>query len=99
MCVVREKNKYFLVKNGQTSKSYDNISMSGVAFSPDGKHMAFVAASGDKQFVVLDGTEGVKFDTILPVDGGKVYFDPAGNVWYNALKNKSEVYLVTEKIN
>ncbi|MDI6741367.1 MAG: hypothetical protein QMD11_01415, partial [Smithella sp.] len=52
--------------------SYDGIG-STLAFSPDGKRVAYVAKSGDKSFVVVDGKEEKPYDY---VGNGSLIFGP-----------------------
>lgn len=48
-----------VVVNGAPSKLYDSFPGTDYAFSPDGKHLAYMAGTKDKKlFVVLDGVEG-----------------------------------------
>jgi Tol biopolymer transport system component len=44
-----------------------------VAFSPDSRRVAYVAARGDKRFIVVDGAEGKEYDDFLL--GSTLIFD------------------------
>ena len=46
-------------------QGYDAISEAGMAFSPDGKHMAYAARRGKDWFVVLDGLEQERLEKVI----------------------------------
>jgi hypothetical protein len=63
--------------------------------SPDSKHVACIAAVGDKWFVVVDGEEGKQYDDI---PGGRgIVFDSSSTLHYLALVGKG-LYLVEEEM-
>jgi hypothetical protein len=53
-----------MVEDGVDGAKYDHI-LSPPIFSPDSKHLAYIAESEGKYFVVLDGKEGKKYDHII----------------------------------
>ncbi|HEY77836.1 MAG TPA: hypothetical protein G4O09_01845, partial [Dehalococcoidia bacterium] len=67
-------------------------------FSPDSNRVAYAATDGDKQFVVVDGTEGKQYNVILTANGGRINFDSPDSFHYLAFEGDS-VYLVEERID
>ena len=55
-------DKVIAVIDGKETSAYDDIG--GIEFSPDGKHVAFVAKKSEHKFVVLDSKPGAKYDDI-----------------------------------
>lgn len=87
-----------VVVNGVSSKLYDSFPGIDYAFSPDGKRLAYVVGMKDKKdFVVLDGVEGVGGFTGI----GYPTFSPdsrqlAYKAWDNNAK-KEVIFLNGEK--
>ncbi len=52
---------------------------------------------GDKQFVVVDGEEGKKYDAIGGIGEKNIVFDSSNSLHYLAQKGNS-IYLVEERI-
>ncbi len=78
------------------SKSYDGIIEGSLFYSPDNKHLLYGVLNGDKQFVVLDETDGTKYDFIIFIyDGGAIVFDSLDRFHYLARKG-GDIYLVEE---
>ena len=83
--IAKNRNRSCVVLDGTAGKEYDEIgavlppppSRAGeeapfappVIFSPDGKHLAYVARQGNKSFLVLDGAEGRQYDGVRGVLG------------------------------
>jgi hypothetical protein len=65
--------KWFVVVDGKEGKEYDGIVKGTPVFSPDSKHLAYMARRGGKWFVVIDGEEGKEYDGFLL--GSKLVFD------------------------
>jgi hypothetical protein len=65
--------KWFVVVDGKEGKEYDGIAKGTPIFSPDSKHLAYLARRGEKWFVVIDGEEGKEYDGFLL--GSKLVFD------------------------
>ncbi|HJM63261.1 MAG TPA: hypothetical protein QGF50_06080 [Roseibacillus sp.] len=63
-----------IVVDGKEGKAYTQVTGDSVIFSADRKSMAYVAGDGNKNFVVLDGAEGAKFDEIYDLR-----FSPVGS--------------------
>jgi roadblock/LC7 domain-containing protein len=92
--------KWSAVVNGIEGRPYDGIG--GLNFSPNSRHVAYVAGAGTKQFVVVDGNEGRQYDGL--VKGTECAFDSANVLHYLAKQNTSsdgknyDVVLVEETI-
>jgi Tol biopolymer transport system component len=50
-----------VVLDGAEGIEYDTIGGESIVFSPDSKHVAYVAERGNQRFVVLDGKEGKEY--------------------------------------
>jgi len=62
--------------------------------SPDSRHVAYVAQSGDRQFVVVDGKEGKHYDGIGP----NIVFSPdSRHIVYGAQAGNKQVAVVDGK--
>ena len=82
--------------DGKEGKQYDVIGAGSLIFSPDSKRLAYVAAAGKKQFVVVDGKQGKQYDEI-----GRIIFDSPDSLHYIArkyLKGSGIYYLVKKRI-
>jgi len=84
-----DEKEAFIVRDSERSALYASIK--GVSFSPDGKHLVFVATKGDNQCVVVDGKEGKTFD-LLPHGGEPQWIDHA-RYRYLGMRGES-LYLV-----
>src|SRR5262249_8449138 len=60
-----ERGKSLLVVDGVEGKVYDGIMEGMPLFSPDSKHVAYMAQRGDKWLIVVDGVEGKEYDGFL----------------------------------
>jgi dipeptidyl aminopeptidase/acylaminoacyl peptidase len=58
--------QWAVVENGKEGKPYDAISR--LAFSPDGRRLAYVADEGGKKILVVDGDEGKPYASIVETD-------------------------------
>jgi sugar lactone lactonase YvrE len=56
---------WFVVHNAREGRPYEEIVSANPIFSPDGKRLAYIAQSGKKQLVVVDGKEEKLYDSIL----------------------------------
>ncbi len=87
-----------MVVDGKEQKQYDEVA--SLIFSPDSKRFAYAAFMDKKQFVVLDGIEGKRYDGIFKVGGigtQKFIFDSSDSLHYLAAEGNS-VYIVEEII-
>jgi len=66
-----EPERWSLVVDGKQGPSYDEIG--AITFSPDSRHVAYVAIREGSQMVVLDGSEQRAYDNV-----GSVVFGPDG---------------------
>jgi len=87
------RDKWMIVLDGIPGKPYDLVDRQSLTFSAGGKHLAYGAQRGDKQFLVVDGAESKAFDppvehprplarAVFSPDGGRIayhvqYVDPA----------------------
>jgi Tol biopolymer transport system component len=100
--VVRDNDRAYVVIDNQPGEKYDQIEY--LAFSPDGKHVAYAANTGRDQetpyvetgqwFVVLDGKQGELFDRIRqllfsPVGGRLAYIARKGDSWLVVVDDQS----------
>ena len=70
--VVREKfGRQFVLRDGKPDPVFDAIAVEGIAFSADGRHLAYPARRGGRWCVVLDGKPGPFWEGI-----GLVQFGP-----------------------
>ena len=84
------------VMNGIAGAIYDNIG--SLAFSPDSKHLAYLAKKlNGKRVVVMDSVEGLEFGkiiAIIPVKDGILYgglrFDKENNLYYLGIPSKND---------
>jgi Tol biopolymer transport system component len=85
------ENKLFPVVR-ETGESY--IGAGGLVFSPDSKRLAYTVKVGHEQFVVVDGAEGKRYDSVLV---GTIVFDSPDRLHYLGRKG-GDIYLVEERI-
>ena len=74
--MARKNNKFAVVENGQISHEYDDIGKDTPLFSPDSKHLAYIAKKGAKWHVVHDSRVSEGYDAVsIPV------FSPDSSGW------------------
>jgi len=61
--VNRDASRHFVVEEGLKGKEYDDVGL--LVWSPDGRHLAYTAREGDKEFIVVDSREGKPCDKVL----------------------------------
>lgn len=88
--------KWLLVNDGKEGKGYDDIDGT-IYFSGDDKRLASIFGDADGQTVVVDGTEGKRYDSIVTIAGGRLHFPSADKLHYIATKG-DELFLVEETI-
>jgi hypothetical protein len=54
--VARDKKQCVVLNGVESKKDYDGVVPDNLAFSPDGKHIAYEARLGEKPFFVIDET-------------------------------------------
>jgi glucose/arabinose dehydrogenase len=89
--------KWFVIVDGKKEKEFDEVREGSIVFSPDNRHVAYVAKAKDKWAVVVDGKERKSYDRIVSY-GGRVIFDSADKLSYLA-REGSDIYLVEESLN
>ena len=74
-CVAYGEDKQFVVVDGKEGKQYESIGEGTLIFSPDSKHLAYMARESTKTypFVVVDGNEGNEYEGI---GGWSLKFSP-----------------------
>lgn len=98
------KEKYLVIKNGVSGKSYDGID--DLVFSPDSKTLAYVAYKNKKMFVVVNGKEGKPYEYVLAkntyepdyskqLETGSLHFDSNKKLRYLAVRGKQIVLVET----
>lgn len=60
--VLKREGALTVVRNGREEATYEKVRGYGMTFSPDGRHLAYVAGKGDKRFMVVDGVAGKEYD-------------------------------------
>lgn len=91
-CVI-DLPKIHLVVNGERQKNYEDVK--NLVFSPDSKRLAYVVSILGKFFVILDETEGERFEKIID---NKIIFDTADKFYYLTEDSWRNIYLVRETI-
>jgi len=90
--------KIFAVVAGQEGKPYYDIDSSSLTFSPDGKYVAYVAKKRGKMFVVVNGSVGNQYDSIISTGfGGGIVFDN-NNLRYLAVRD-DKIYTVKRHLS
>lgn len=69
---------------GISGGQYDGIVTESAVFSPDSRHLAFVAVSGDEKQVVVDGNIGERYTEV----GGVCFSSDSRRTAYWALRNE-----------
>jgi Tol biopolymer transport system component len=87
--------KLLAVVDGVEASKYDGIDESSIIFSPDSKHVAYVAAEGEKRFVVADGQPGTRYDLLDAAS--LVYSSDSKRLAYVAGKGKRQFVVVDGK--
>jgi hypothetical protein len=70
---MRKGSKWVVVMDGKEGKEYERVMQDSLVFSPDSKHLAYIAQSNWKYFVVVDGVEGDQYSR--NVHGSRLIFD------------------------
>jgi len=84
-----------VVVDGRAGPPCELVSMP--SFSADSKHYAYLARTGDREWMVVDGKEGPKYDEIFTGEGwdAPVPFQPDGRLEYIARRG-DRIYRVKE---
>ena len=79
-----ESQKLKVVINNRGGEAYDEIQ--GIQYSPDSKHLAFLAKQGVRTFVVIDNNNGVPYETVASLqyssDSKQLYIGKRNDKWY-----------------
>jgi len=96
---VVENNKRIVIKDGEIIGQYDVLSSVGpdLSFSRDGKHFAYTVSSsrGGKSFIVLDGKDGGKYDSVYTSEGS---FNEDGKTFSYLAISGSDILRVVNSI-
>ena len=87
------EKKQCIIIDGTEGELFEGIGMNSLHFSPDGKHYAYVAATGSQQLVVRDGSREEAYDLIL--DGTPIFSPDSQHLIYSA-KRGSEWRVVCD---
>ncbi len=79
---LRRSNAFRTVVNATEGKEHVDISLSGIRFSPDSRHTAYVMQNFDGWWVVVDGVEHGPHDGIG--NGSPIFSDDSRHVAYRA---------------
>lgn len=94
--ITKEESKFHVCRDGMTGRGYDKILFGTLTFSPDNKHLAYVAENSGDWFLVIDNREGIHHEKRGLLDQSRVQFIDEYLV-YTVIENKI-LYLVKEKI-
>jgi hypothetical protein len=87
------ESRRFVNADGVESAGYNDIY--SVTYSPDNSIMAFTARKENQEFIVVNGTRGKTYDTIMGIGG--ICFDSANSFHYLS-KRGNNIYLVEENV-
>jgi roadblock/LC7 domain-containing protein len=110
--VAQKQGKWCAVIDGSEAKSYDQVGDARAAmgshgvrgdgrlvrFSPDGKHAAYAARTGDKWCIVVDGREGRFHDEIATQHAASEDYDAQLSGWHMCLSAKGDRVAYTAKL-
>jgi hypothetical protein len=89
---VEQNSKTFIFVNDKKLGPYDELGEAPPTFSPDGKHIAFVAQRHGQWFVVVDGMEGKGYENILD---WQIAFSPDSKRFtYNAIRGEKQILII-----
>jgi Tol biopolymer transport system component len=89
--------KKVLIDNGKPLESHDGA-VDQFFFSEDESLLAYIAAVGEEEMVLINGAPGNKYETIMSMGGGGVIFDGNQKVRYIAITKDGKLLLVEEKL-
>ena len=88
--------KKIIVDNGKPLESHDGA-VDQYFFSDDESLLAYIAAIGEEEMVLINGAPGNKYETIMTMGGGSVIFDGIEKMHYMAIKG-GKLLLVEEQL-
>lgn len=88
--------KKVFIDNGTPLESLDGA-VDQVFVSDDEALLAYIAATGEEEMVLVNGVSGNKYETIMTMGGGSILFDGADQLHYIAIKD-GKLILVEEKL-
>lgn len=88
--------KNLLIDNGTQLESLDGA-VDQFYLSDDESLLAYIAATGEDEMVLINGVQGNKYETIMTMGGGSILFDAADQMHYLAIKD-GKLILVEEKL-
>jgi len=81
-------SKWFMVVDGKAVLDFDDISLSCITFSPDNKHLAYVAIDNNNlKCFVLDGKEGTKYNGV----NKPIFSKDSKHIAYSVMKGKKRL--------
>jgi hypothetical protein len=90
--VVNAAEVTLVTREVSLGKIHPGVLPSGLAISPDSKHVAYGAGRGDKLLVVVDGVEGKEYDGI--VARSPVFSPDSKRVAYGAQRGGKQLVVV-----
>lgn len=88
--------KKILIDNGTPLESLDGA-VDQFFVSDNESLLAYIAATGEEEMVLVNGVPGNKYETIMTMGGGSILFDGADQLHYIAIKD-GKLILVEEKL-
>lgn len=88
--------KNIVIDNGTPLESLDGA-VDQFFVSDDESLLAYIAAAGEDEMVLVNGVQGNKYETIMTMGGGSILFDGADQMHYLAIKG-GKLVLVEEKL-
>lgn len=88
--------KKTLIDNGTPLESLDGA-VDQFFVSDDESLLAYIAATGEDEMVLVNGVQGNQYETIMTMGGGSILFDSDDQLHYIAIKD-GKLILVEEKL-
>ena len=89
---------YLVLYDGKDFKEYGlnkSLYASNIVFSPDSKHFACLGSGEGKNFIILDGKEGQRYDEIFRET---IKFSKNSRYFYYGAKNGNELWWIVEEL-
>ena len=90
--VAYDSNGWYVVLDGVPSDSFEAVMQGSLTFSPNGKHLAYVVASGNQFRVVIDGELGFIYESIAALR-----FCPDSETLVYIVRERRQEYIAMDK--